>query len=73
MIYAYLEPNALQPSSIPMKAVEKIGFDPSAKRKRAFSQFLKALPTPALGRGFAAKDDGNGVPGDMIELEFNDE
>ena len=56
----------MKPSSMPMKAIEKIGFDPSAKRRRPFSQFIKALPTPTLGKG---RTDDSG----SIELEIINE
>lgn len=61
-----LERDAFKPSAMPASAVQKMGFDPSARRKREFHKFIKTLPTPSLGRGLSSNDE-------TIELDMEDD
>ena len=68
LFHVLLEPAALHPATVPQSAVKKIGFDPSAHRKREYSKFIKSLPTPSLGRGLSSPDSSKDS---IIDLEFD--
>ena len=47
---ATIPASALRPSACGLNAINKIGFDPSSHRRKAFTDFLRTIPAPVLGR-----------------------
>lgn len=44
---------SLKPQACSKNAIDKMGFDPSASRKKPFIDLLKSIPNPVLGREYA--------------------